>query len=109
MSGVQDRLPISLPMDAIAAFCRRWNITELALFGSVLRDDFGPESDIDVLVTFAPGSVRTLAVIMRMQDEIEALFNRPVDLVDRQSIERSLNYLRRKAILNSARTVYHVA
>ncbi|MBP8972717.1 MAG: nucleotidyltransferase family protein [Anaerolineae bacterium] len=109
MSGVQDHLPVNLPLQEIAAFCRRWNISQLALFGSVLRDDFGPDSDIDVLVTFAPGSARTLAAISQMQQEIEALFGRPVDLVDRQSIERSPNYLRRRAILASARTVYSAA
>ncbi len=109
MSGVQDHLPVNLPVQGIAAFCRRWNISQLALFGSVLRDDFGPGSDIDVLVTFAPGSARTLAAISQMQQEIEALFGRPVDLVDRQSIERSPNYLRRRAILASARTVYSAA
>jgi len=109
MSGVQDRLRVNLPMQEIAAFCQRWNISQLALFGSVLRDDFGPDSDIDVLVTFAPGSARTLAAISQMQQEIEALFGRPVDLVDRQSIERSPNYLRRRAILTSARTVYSAA
>lgn len=109
MSGVQDHLPVNLPMQEIAAFCQRWNISQLALFGSVLRDDFGPDSDIDVLVTFAPGSARTLAAISQMQQEIEALFGRPVDLVDRQSIERSPNYLRRRAILASARTVYSAA
>jgi predicted nucleotidyltransferase len=98
-----------LPIEEIKAFCQRWKINEFALFGSVLRDDFGPESDIDVLVTFAPDSTLTLTSIRQMQDEIEALFNRPVDLVDRQSIERSPNYLRRKAILQSARTVYRVA
>lgn len=109
MSGVQDGLRVNLPMQEIAAFCQRWNISQLALFGSVLRDDFGPDSDIDVLVTFAPGSARTLAAISQMQQEIEALFGRPVDLVDRQSIERSPNYLRRRAILTSARTVYSAA
>jgi len=109
LSSVQDRWPIDVSVEEIAAFCQRWQISEFALFGSVLRDDFGPESDIDVLVTFAPGKARTLTAITRMQDEIEALFNRPVDLVDRQSIERSPNYLRRKAILKSARTIYHAA
>ena len=109
MTGVQDRLPIDVPIEEIAAFCQRWKITEFALFGSVLRDDFGPESDVDILVTFSPISPRTLTSIRQMQDEIEALFKRRVDLVDRQSIERSPNYLRRKAIFQSARTIYRVA
>lgn len=109
MSTIKDRLPIELPLEEIAAFCQRWNIVQLALFGSALRDDFGPQSDVDVLVTFAPDSVHTLATVNQMQQQIEALFGRPVDLVDRQSIERSPNYLRRRAILNSARTVYSAA
>lgn len=106
MDGVQDRVQVPLPLDAIAAFCQRWQIVELALFGSVLRDDFGPDSDIDVLVTFAPGVRRTLESMMAMEAEIEAIFGRRVDFVVRKTIERSRNYLRRRAILESARTVY---
>jgi predicted nucleotidyltransferase len=106
MSGVQDQSQIVLPMEDIAAFCRRWHVIELALFGSVLRADFRPDSDIDALVTFAPDSRRSLADTMRMQEEIEAVFGRAVDLINRRSIERSRNYLRRKAILGSARTIY---
>lgn len=72
---------IDIPREAIAAFCRRHHIRRLALFGSVLRDDFRPDSDIDVLVEFEPGHVPGLALI-RMQDELSALFcERPVDLV----------------------------
>jgi hypothetical protein len=106
MSNVADHLPIDLPITEIMAFCYRWNITELALFGSVLREDFRSDSDIDVLVTFAPGSLRTLAATRRMQDEIKVIFGRAVDLIDRRRIERSPNYLRRKKILDSARTIY---
>lgn len=79
MTSVQDRLPIALPMNEIAAFCQRWNITKLALFGSVLRDDFGPESDVDVLVTFAPDAVVGLNFIV-MQRELSEILGRSVDL-----------------------------
>lgn len=79
MTSVQDRLPIDLPMDEIVSFCQRWNITKLALFGSVLRDDFGPESDVDVLVTFAPDTVVGLDFIV-MQRELSDILGRPVDL-----------------------------
>ncbi len=106
MSDVQDQIQIALPMEEISAFCQRWQIAEFALFGSVLRDDFRPDSDIDVLVTFAPDSSRSLVELMKMHDEIEAIFGRKVDLIDRHSIERSRNYIRRKAILKSARTIY---
>jgi hypothetical protein len=109
MSSTDVQAQIPLPMEQIEAFCRKWQIVELALFGSVLRDDFGPESDIDVLVTFAPDYQRSLSDAITMHEEIEALFGRKVDLINRETIERSQNYIRRKAILSSARTIYDAA
>ena len=106
MGDTGNQAQIPLPMEAIEAFCRKWHIIEFALFGSVLREDFRPDSDIDVLVTFAPDYLRSLADAMAMQDEIEAIFGRQVDLINRENIERSQNYIRRKAILSSARTIY---
>ncbi|MBA7657928.1 MAG: nucleotidyltransferase [Calditrichaeota bacterium] len=97
---------IEIPQDEIADFCRRWKITELALFGSVLREDFGPESDIDVLVSFVPDPPWTLLDQVRMQNELEQILGRPVDLLTREGIERSRNQFRRKEILTSARVVY---
>lgn len=97
---------IDLPMDAIAAFCQRWQISELALFGSALRPDFRPDSDIDLLVTYAPQAHRSLDGQIQMQAEIEAILGRRVDLVNRKSVERSPNYLRRRNILESARMIY---
>ena len=95
-----------LPLDKIEEFCRRNHIRELALFGSVLRDDFGPESDIDVLVEFEPQARLGIFDLVRMQSELEAVFGRPVDLVDKTAIQKSRNYIRRRAILGSAETVY---
>ena len=97
-----------MPADKLADFCRRWKIVEFAMFGSVLRDDFRPDSDIDVLVTFAPNAGWSLFDHVQMQDELKAIFNRSVDLVSRRGIERSRNYIRRKAILSSAEVI-HVA
>ena len=97
---------IDLPMDKIAEFCKRWQIKELALFGSVLRDDFRPDSDIDLLVTFAPGASRSLFDHVDMEDEMESILGRKVDLVSRHAIERSENPWRRHDILTSARTIY---
>jgi predicted nucleotidyltransferase len=97
---------IRLPADRIADFCRRWKIAEFALFGSVLRDDFRQDSDIDVLVTFSPEAGWSLFDHVTMQDELKAVFGRTVDLVSRRGIERSQNYIRRKAILNSAEVIY---
>jgi predicted nucleotidyltransferase len=92
--------------DKIADFCNRWQITELALFGSILRDDFGRDSDVDVLVTFAESAHWSLLDHEKMRRELEALFSRDVDLITRSALENSANWLRRKAILDSAQVVY---
>jgi len=97
---------IGIDKHRIAEFCRRWNVTELALFGSVLREDFGPESDVDVLVAFAPHARVSLFDLVDMEDELAAILGRKVDLVCKEGIERSHNYIRRKAILGSAEVVY---
>jgi len=100
---------IEIPREKIAEFCQGWKITEFALFGSVLRDDFRPDSDIDVLVKFAPDAKWTLLDHVDMQDELVAIFGRKVDLVSRRGIERSRNSIRKKAILESAEVVYAVS
>lgn len=99
---------ILVDREKIAKFCQRWKITEVALFGSVLREDFRPDSDVDVLVTFAPDAEWSLFDMVDMQDELEKTFGRKVDLVSRRGIEASRNYIRRKAILSSAEVI-HVA
>jgi predicted nucleotidyltransferase len=100
------RLKIDLPMDEIAAFCRRWQIAELAVFGSVLRDDFRPDSDVDFLVTFAPDAPWTLFDFGTMQQELESLVGRQVDLVEKVSVEKSHNWIRRREILQNADLIY---
>ena len=97
---------IDIPPDKVAAFCQRWQITRLALFGSILRDDFGPDSDIDILVKFDETAHPTLFDMSRMEAELKAILGREVDLVSQRGIERSRNFLRRKAILESAEPVY---
>jgi len=92
----------------MAAFCRRWKVRELAVFGSALREDFRPQSDIDLLVTFDPDANWGLLEQTAMESELAALLGRRVDLVSRRAVERSPNWIRRKAILESAETV-HVA
>ena len=97
---------IDVPMDKVAAFCRKWKITELSLFGSVLRDDFGPDSDVDVLVTFAPDASWSLFDLVHAQDELKDILGREVDLVEREAVVRSENYIRRRHILESVEPVY---
>lgn len=97
---------VSVSFDEIEGFCQRWHITELALFGSVLRDDFRPDSDIDVLVSFDPRFHRGLHETIQMRDELQRLFDRKVDFIVRSAIERSQNWIRRQNILDSARVIY---
>ncbi|MGH2413297.1 MAG: nucleotidyltransferase family protein [Microcystaceae cyanobacterium] len=103
---VSRSLAIDLSQSAIAEFCQRWKVQEFYLFGSVLRDDFRPDSDIDVMVQFAPASVCGLLELVRMKHELEALFSRKVDLLTKKSIEQSENWIRRKEILGTATLIY---
>jgi predicted nucleotidyltransferase len=97
---------IDMDREALAAFCRTWRITELCLFGSVLRDDFGPDSDVDVLVSFEENAGWTLLDFAEMERQLEQLLSRKVDLVDRRGIERSRNPFRKREILATAEPVY---
>ena len=94
------------PIEKIEEFCNRWQIIEFALFGSVLRDDFRPDSDIDVLVTFDPDFQRSFTDTIQMREELESLFGRKVDFIVKSAIARSENWLRRKNILESAEVIY---
>jgi predicted nucleotidyltransferase len=85
---------------------RRWRICELALFGSVIRDDFKPDSDIDILVSFEEDARWTLFDYMDMKDELEKIFGRKVDLLTKRAVEMGLNQRRGKAILSTARVIY---
>jgi type III restriction enzyme len=101
-------LPIALPMDQLRHFCQKWRIQDMAVFGSVLRKDFGPDSDLDFLVTFKPHAGVSLFDLVKMEAELAEVVGRRVDIVSRRGIERSENWIRRKAILESARSL-HVA
>lgn len=96
---------VHLDRDALAAFCRKWRIRELSIFGSALRDDFGPESDIDFLVSFVPEAPWDLWDLVTMRDELVAITGREVDVVDREALR---NPYRRKEILSN-REVIHAA
>jgi len=101
---IYDRLGIS--SQQLSQFCQKWKVAELALFGSILRDDFRPDSDIDFLVSYQPNAKRGLFEKMTMQEELEDLLHRKVDLVSKQAIIQSRNWLRRKNILDSAEVIY---
>jgi len=93
-------------MEEVKDFCLRWKIRELALFGSVLREDFRPDSDVDFLVTFEEDAHWSLFDKIDMQDELKEILGREVDLVERLAVERSENYIRRRHILQSLEPLY---
>lgn len=95
--------PLNIPLDRITDFCRRWKITEFSLFGSILRDDFRPDSDVDVLVTFAPDAPWSYWEFPAMQDDLQRIFGRPVDLVEKAALK---NPFRRHEILTTRRVLY---
>lgn len=97
---------IEIPVDKIADFCCRWKVTELALFGSILREGFGSDSDVDVLVSFAADARWSLFDLVRMQEELKGILGREVDLLERVAVEQSENYIRRKSILSNMEVIY---
>lgn len=103
---IKNKIRIDTPHEKIAEFCKKWKIHEFALFGSVLRDDFRPDSDIDVIVDFEPDSKHTLFDMVSMIDELKMIFGRKVDLLTLRAVEQSRNYIRRKSILSSLEVIY---
>ena len=101
---IQGRLGAS--SSEVSVLCQKWHITELCLFGSVLRDDFGSSSDIDLLASFDTSFHRGLSETLQIRDDFAYLFKRPVDLVVREAIEHSSNWIRREEILETARLLY---
>jgi predicted nucleotidyltransferase len=95
-----------IPDAAIADFCRRWHVDELALFGSVTRPDFRPDSDVDVLVTFSHDAHPTLLDLAAMERELESVFGRPVDLLERRGVEQMRNPYLRREILATAEVIH---
>ncbi len=98
--------PIDIHEDRLTDLCRRWKVAEMAIFGSALREDFGPDSDVDILVSFDSDARWGLFDLVRMEQEMEKLLGRAVDLVPRTAVEQSENYIRRRSILESTKVVY---
>lgn len=103
MIDIAERLEYLIPEDRIVDFARRWKITELALFGSVLRDDFNANSDVDVLVSFDPAATWSLWDLTTMADELSAIIGRKVDVVEKEGLK---NPFRRQHILSGRKVVY---
>ena len=98
---INDRL--NMTKEEIIKFCQKWKIAELSLFGSVLREDFHNNSDVDVLIVFAPNHGWHLFDVMNMQRELEGMFGRSVDLIQKKELQ---NPYRRAEILRSHQVIY---
>ena len=94
---------VQLDVESLAVFCRKWRIREISLFGSALRDDFGPESDLDFLVSFEPGAPLDIDRLLDMKEDLETRFGRPVDLVEKEALR---NPWRKREILRTREVIY---
>lgn len=103
---MKQQLKIQLPRPELAAFCQKWKIKEMSFFGSVLREDFRSDSDIDIIVNFEDNSTWGILELVRMKRELKTLLGREVDLMTKKSIEQSHNWIRRQEILGTAQIVY---
>jgi hypothetical protein len=93
---------IDIPKESLESFCRRYQIRRLALFGSVLREDFRSDSDVDVLVTFEPSAIVSFMTLGQMKRELSSILKRPVDLVPQEGLKPAI----RNSVLESAEEVY---
>lgn len=96
-------LRISVDMQRIRKVCRRWSVRELSVFGSALREDFGPDSDLDFLVSFTPGATLSLFDLMDFREQLEEITGRKVDLVEREALR---NPFRKASILGRREVVF---
>ena len=101
---IEQRLGISI--DKMSEFCQTWGITEMALFGSVLREDFKPDSDIDFLITFSPNVPQGLLTLAKIKNKLESMLNRQVDIALKESIQTSNNWIIQREILRTAKMIY---
>jgi len=100
---MENNMKITIPTRKLETFCRRWQVVEFSLFGSVLREDFKPDSDLDVLVSFSPTAQISLFDLVQMKIELEELFHRQVDVVEKEALR---NPYRRQEILTNAQVIY---
>jgi predicted nucleotidyltransferase len=98
-----DKRQFEMPVASITDFCRRWKVKEFSIFGSVLREDFGPQSDIDVLLSFFEGAPWGLIELVDMKEELKAIFGREVAIVEQEGLRYPF---RRREILRTRKVIY---
>jgi predicted nucleotidyltransferase len=99
---------IEIPDNLLKQFCQRWKVSELAIFGSALREDYPQDSDVDLLVSFEPEIQWGLFDLVNMETELITIFGKEIDLVEKNAVVNSDNYIRRKGILNDAKVVFAI-
>ncbi|MFA6186254.1 MAG: nucleotidyltransferase family protein [Phycisphaerae bacterium] len=99
-------LNFGVPEEKIADFCRKWKVQQLSVFGSAVSGKLRPDSDIDLLVSFAPAADWSMFDHYRMEDELTGIFAREVDLISRQAIEENSNWICRREIFDNAKVIY---
>ena len=104
-----DKIHQIIPVNVLQNFCIKWKIKTFYIFGSILRDDFKNNSDIDVMVEFSSDAEWTLLDHVDMRDELISLSGRSIDLLTKKSIERSQNQTRKEEILRTAKALYDSA
>ncbi len=97
---------LKIEPEQLKEICQQWKIIELALFGSVLKDDFNAQSDIDILVSFDEGTAIAFFDLETIEEQLSMLFNRPVDLVTRKAVQQSHNWIRKQNILSNSQVIY---
>jgi hypothetical protein len=97
---------LKIPEDKIKHFCQRWKVSELAIFGSALREDFTQDSDVDLLISFEPDIQWGLFDLVNMEIELKSMFGKEIDLVEKNAVVKSDNYIRRKGILDGAQIIF---
>ena len=97
---------VEIPDNQLRLFCQRWKVSELAIFGSALREDYPQDSDVDLLVSFNPEIQWGLFDLVNMENELKTIFGKEIDLVEKNAIENSRNYIRRKGILDGAQIIF---
>lgn len=108
MKNIEDKITnrLKLSPQEIVEICQKWGIVEMALFGSILREDFRENSDIDFIIKFDLKARQGLLTISKIKYELEKLVGRKVDLIIKESIENSQNWIRRQEILSTAKIIY---
>lgn len=97
---------LHLPIAQISTFCQKWGIIRLELFGSILRDDFNAESDVDFMAVWGNDAVFNLMDLVNAEEELAAICGRPVDLVSREAVEQTPNWLLRDYMMKNVLEIY---